>query len=142
MQQEIPLHKRLKELEENELLLATNDLPSSKRLNSKSLKNSKSSGNEDVDQLPLLKKKKNAPTIMRSDRPVKKMRLVNKNEPKFKPIDPRFSDLNGALNYDKFLKSFDFLQEQQEKEVKFLEKKIKKAKNETVKDDLKLNRNK
>ncbi len=49
----------------------------------------------------------------------------------------RFSDLNGKLDYDIFLKSYEFLDAKQEREMKSLEKRIKRTKDETKKTELK-----
>jgi len=79
---------------------------------------------------------KHAPAIMRSDKPVKRARNVP-NFPHITRNDPRFSNLHGKLDQDKFLKSFGFLHDRQEKEARILEKKVKKTKNEDIKATLK-----
>ena len=49
----------------------------------------------------------------------------------------RFSELNGKLDYDIFLQSYNFLDAKQEMEMKKLEKRIKKTKGQDKKTELK-----
>ncbi len=85
---------------------------------------------------PTQKRSKHAPAVMRSNKEVSILR-VQHNVAKTKRFDPRFSDLSGKLNQDKFMESYKFLDENQENEVNHLEKKIKKIKNEKKKLELK-----
>jgi len=80
---------------------------------------------------------KNAPAVMRSDRPVRRLR-DNANNTSRKAIDPRFSDMSGKLQHNKFLQSFSFLDQYQEDEVKKLARAAKKTKSVERKQELKV----
>jgi hypothetical protein len=84
------------------------------------------------------KKSKNAPTEMRSDRPVKRLRMTSEmqiNKRKF--IDPRFVDYSGDLSQKHFAKNFEFIEEMKENELYLLRKKHKKVKDETNRQEIK-----
>jgi predicted metallo-beta-lactamase superfamily hydrolase len=49
----------------------------------------------------------------------------------------RFSDISGKLNHDKFRQSYDFLEQNQEEEIKNYEKIIKQSRAPEVVDHLK-----
>ena len=78
------------------------------------------------------KRNKNAPLEMRSNKPVGRFRQIKLSSSEavgtYKAHDPRFSDLNGRLNTQKFYESYDFLDEYQQSEVVKLEKSLKKYK--------------
>ena len=73
------------------------------------------------------RKNKNAPAEMRSDRPVRRLRINADNSVK-KSRDPRFSSVSGELNERIFNKTYSFLDDYREDEIKKLthvEKKVK-----------------
>jgi hypothetical protein len=72
---------------------------------------------------------------MPSNKPVRRLRVDADNSVK-KTIDPRFSELSGKLNTDIFTKSYQFLDEDQEKEIAVMEKKLAKAKSPHTKEQL------
>merc|ERR1711871_1262563 len=74
---------------------------------------------------------------MSSNRAVKRFRKNPGLSTSFRPHDPRFSELNGKLDYDIFFRSYNFLDTKQEKEMKKLEKSMKKTRSETKKAALK-----
>ena len=100
---------------------------------------------------------KNAPAVMPSNRPVKRLRIdANNVVQQFR--DPRwlcyvyylfaflfaylftyhrFSSISGQLNDEKFAQSYRFLNDYQEKEVEILEKSLKKTKSDVKKDAIK-----
>jgi ribosomal RNA-processing protein 36 len=82
---------------------------------------------------------KNAPAIMKSNKPVGRLRLDPNLKLNSSSRDPRFSDVSGKLDHKKFLDSFAFLNEYQEKEVEMLSKTLKKVKNEEEKEMMKAN---
>jgi hypothetical protein len=93
---------------------------------------------EDDDHNSSGKKNKNAPTEMRSDRPVKRLRMTSEmqiNKRKF--IDPRFVDYSGDLSQKHFAKNFEFIEEMKENELYLLRKKHKKVKDETNRQEIK-----
>merc|ERR1712000_357049 len=79
---------------------------------------------------------KNAPAELPSNKPVRRLR-VDANNTTAKRRDPRFSDLSGRLDTDKFLHSYKFLDEYQEDEIKRLQKTIAKSKSAAVKEEAK-----
>lgn len=67
---------------------------------------------------------KNYPAVVSSKKTVGRFR--DTSQPlRSKARDPRFDDLSGKLNYDRFHQSYNFLEEQQEREVAKLKKKKK-----------------
>ena len=133
----VPLYKRLQQREQEESELAHGNLPSNSKRNRKVEQPREQEDNDEGDnEADRRRKGKHAPTVMRSDRPVKRLRL-NPNLKKEKFNDPRFSDLNGKLNYDKFMHSYQFLEEKQQSELQHLEKKMKKLKDADMKAQLK-----
>jgi hypothetical protein len=89
------------------------------------------------DQNSSGKKSKNAPTEMRSDRPVKRLRMTEMQTNKRKFIDPRFVDYTGDLSQKHYAKNFEFIEEMKENELYLLRKKHKKMKNETDRSEIK-----
>lgn len=83
-----------------------------------------------------VRRDKNAPMIMRSNKQVPILR-PNSFQSHSKFVDPRFSEATGKLDYSKFMKNYQFLDEMQEKEVNEIEKTLKKTKNQSIKQDLK-----
>jgi hypothetical protein len=53
-----------------------------------------------------------------------------------KSVDPRFSELSGKLNTEIFTKSYQFLDEEQEKEIAVMEKKLSKTKSPHTREHL------
>ena len=64
---------------------------------------------------------------MPSNKPVRRLRVDADNSTR-KSVDPRFSELSGKLNTEIFTKSYQFLDEEQEKEIAVMEKKLSKVK--------------
>merc|ERR1711871_224975 len=100
-------------------------------------KKEKNSVNEGQVLKNLKRRNKNAPSVMPSNRAVKRFRENSNLSTGFKPHDPRFSEMNGKLDYDIFLRSYNFLDAKQEMEMKKLEKRIKKTKGQDKKTKLK-----
>jgi ribosomal RNA-processing protein 36 len=73
---------------------------------------------------------KNAPAVMRSDKPVKRLRIDPNLSTNDKSRDPRFSEISGKLDHKKFMDSYAFLDDYQVKEIEVLSKKVKKVKTE------------
>jgi ribosomal RNA-processing protein 36 len=73
------------------------------------------------------KKKKHAPAEMRSDKPVRRLR-IDSNAQKPKVVDPRFLDYTGELSHSHYSKNYEFLDQMRENEVQALSKKLRKSK--------------
>ena len=67
------------------------------------------------------------PAELSSKRPVGRFRQVVNPAQHAKPRDPRFDDLSGTLNEELFDKSYAWLWEQRETEIKSLSRKLRKA---------------
>merc|ERR1719487_578223 len=81
------------------------------------------------------KRSKNAPAEFRSNRPVPILReVIPTSTPKFR--DPRFSDISGSFDADKFHNAYNFLDQHQEQEISSLAKQLKKVKNPEAKEKL------
>jgi ribosomal RNA-processing protein 36 len=79
---------------------------------------------------------KNAPAVMKSNRPVRRLRIdANNTTRKFR--DPRFTEGSGKLDHDKFHQNYAFLDEYQEDEVNALGRALKKTKNVDKREELK-----
>ena len=79
---------------------------------------------------------KNAPAVMKSNRPVRRLRIdANNASRKFR--DPRFTEGSGTLDSDKFHHNYAFLDEYQEDEVNALGRALKKTKNADQREQLK-----
>jgi len=124
---DLPLCERLQIAKERELILSIQNKPS-ERVRRKSKVISTDS--------EISVHHKNAPAEMSSRRPVKRLRDNADNSVK-KFRDPRFMDLHGKLNHEKFLQSYEFLEERQEKEINEITKVLKKVKSEKTKSVLK-----
>ena len=137
---ELPMSVRLSQQEKTETGLATSYEPSHKKqqkrkrhettLNEKSMSSSdlgRVGGGAEKGRKDLKRLSKNSPSVMPSNRPVKRFRLNESLRLKNKAVDPRFSDLHGRLNHDKFLHSYEFLGDRQEDEMKSMEKRLKKV---------------
>mmetsp|Transcript_18270 Transcript_18270/g.18345 ORF Transcript_18270/g.18345 Transcript_18270/m.18345 type:complete len:229 (+) Transcript_18270:59-745(+) len=129
----VPLFQRLQQANHDELLASSSVESSAKRKRMKARFSSKSSDADDhIDSF----KHKHAPTEMPSNRPVKRLRdNVNNSTRKFR--DPRFMELNGKLNHEKFLQAYHFLEDYQQDEMKDLIQQMNKSKSETSKNDIK-----
>jgi len=129
---DIPLYERLQREEEKNQRAAqshSNKPPKKlKKTSSNDRKNSTKEGHK--------KAHKNAPAELPSNKPVRRLR-VDANNTTAKRRDPRFSDLSGRLDTDKFLHSYKFLDEYQEDEIKRLQKTIAKSKSAAVKEEAK-----
>mmetsp|Transcript_25231 Transcript_25231/g.54557 ORF Transcript_25231/g.54557 Transcript_25231/m.54557 type:complete len:273 (+) Transcript_25231:124-942(+) len=82
------------------------------------------------------KRSKNAPAEMRSDKPVRRLRVTGNNSQK-KTEDPRFSDISGKLDEKIFAKNYEFLDEYRDKEIEVLSKSLRKIKGEGKRAELK-----
>ena len=121
----IPLFERLKVLEEEKQLRSYENKP-----NIKPKKHFEKKTDNDG------KKDKNSPAIISSRRQVPILRASSLAKTQ-KHEDPRFSEANGKLNYDKFTSNYAFLDENQQQEVGLLEKRMKKAKSSEKRETLK-----
>ncbi|KAF9168617.1 rRNA biogenesis protein rrp36 [Actinomortierella ambigua] len=78
---------------------------------------------------------KNRPMEVTSKKPVGRFRQVVE-VPTAKRRDPRFDSLSGKLNEDLFERSYDFLKDYQQDEMKKLRELIKKEKNQELKEKM------
>ena len=134
------LEERLRELEKHDAMTASTgkrNTKVNKRKRSHDLStlennnDSDSPGAEDMHRRNKKKKRhKNAPAEMRSNRPVSRFRdNITEQTSTNKFRDPRFSEISGTLDADKFLHSYSFLDKRQEEEVAKMTKTLKKVKN-------------
>lgn len=79
---------------------------------------------------------KNAPAVMKSNRPVRRLRIDADNTAR-KFRDPRFVEGSGTLDHDKFHQNYAFLDKYQEDEVAELGRAMKKVKNPEQRETLK-----
>lgn len=125
----IPLAQRLEMAVQKEDSMSFGSIKRTE-LNKVKKRNARNDKNTAQDTAP--KRNKNAPLEMRSNKPVGRFRQISLNSSEavgtYKPHDPRFSDLNGRLNSQRFYESYDFLDEYQQSEVAKLEKALKKCK--------------
>jgi ribosomal RNA-processing protein 36 len=125
----IPLAQRLEMAAQKEDSMSFGSIKRTE-LNKVKKRNARNDKNTAQDAAP--KRNKNAPLEMRSNKPVGRFRQISLNSSEavgtYKPHDPRFSDLNGRLNSQRFYESYDFLDEYQQNEVAKLEKALKKCK--------------
>lgn len=78
---------------------------------------------------------KNAPAVMPSNKPVKRLRVdASATTREFR--DPRFSSVSGQLDQEKFLQAYNFLDEHQAAEVDRLGRAMKKTKSVARKESL------
>jgi hypothetical protein len=146
---DMPLYERLQLLAEREIQKSSSNkrgdsiIGNRKRLRHKKRVNAEPNNdeNKDDDNEPKMGKNggrshKNAPAVQMSNRPVRRLR-DNSIAKQPKSLDPRFSELNGKLNHDKFLQSFSFLDKYQEDEVSKLSRTMQKSKSMERKADLK-----
>lgn len=94
-------------------------------------------GEDDMARDSLKRASKSAPAVMRSDRPVKRLRLDPNLQLHAKTRDPRFNEISGKLNHRKFMDSYAFLGEYQEKEAEGLGRQLRGAKDEGARAALK-----
>ncbi len=127
---DLPLAQRLELISQKEDSMSYGSIKRTElnKVKKRNMRNDKSTANDAVAP----KRNKNAPLEMRSNKPVGRFRQIKLNSSEavgtYKPHDPRFSDLNGRLNTQKFYESYDFLDEYQQSEVVKLEKSLKKFK--------------
>jgi ribosomal RNA-processing protein 36 len=133
----IPLYERLqKQIEEESLSNSNRDTQTDRRQDARR-KRDRSEQSDSIDgKVSLKRANKNAPSEMRSDRPVRRLRVTANNSVK-KSLDPRFTDFSGALNEQLFSKNYSFLDEYRDSEIKILSKAIKSTKGEDEKAELK-----
>lgn len=132
----LPLNERLKMMQES------NKLNSFHSINTRKIKQARPnrSDEESTSTSSNLKRlNKNAPAVMSSNRAVPILRSESLyNITKVKSVDPRFSSASaGTLDYDKFVNDYKFLDEMQQVEISKLDKKMKKMKNEELKETVK-----
>ena len=126
----IPLFERLQRQAEEEESLAIGNNGVQDGYRNRHRKRLKSEqGDGDSDKVSLKRVNKNAPAVMRSDRPVRRLRVTGNNAVK-KPLDPRFTDYSGTLKERIFSKNYSFLDDYREDEINILSKAMK-----TIKDD-------
>lgn len=131
------LAERLKRRDEMELSRAFNNESNTRKKNRRSPRMSDNFDDEAPEERSTLKRaNKHAPAVMRSNRPVKRLRVDPNLAIHSKARDPRFSDISGKLNHRKFMDAYGFLNDYQEKEVEQLAHQVKKTKNEEVKQEL------
>ena len=132
----IPLYERLQKQIEEESLSNSNGDTQERRQDARRKRN-RSEQSDSIDgKAPLKRANKNAPSEMRSDRPVRRLRVTANNSVK-KSLDPRFTDFSGALNEQLFSKNYSFLDEYRDSEIKILSKAVKSTKGEDEKAELK-----
>jgi len=142
----VPLFQRLNALESSRVEMASstrsgnNSARKKMKLERKALRESSSSSGSDGDGQPR-KKSKNAPAELKSNRPVRRLR-VDPNAAPPKHSDPRFSDLNGKLSYNKFYAGYQFLDGYQEDEINKMQRVNKKIKSVSTKEMLRTEINK
>ena len=79
---------------------------------------------------------KNAPAVMKSNKPVRRLRIDADNTTR-KSRDPRFAEGSGDLSHDKFLQAYSFLDKYQEDEIDSISQSMKKISNPEDKEVLK-----
>jgi ribosomal RNA-processing protein 36 len=79
---------------------------------------------------------KNAPAVMKSNKPVRRLRIDADNTTR-KSRDPRFAEGSGNLSHDKFLQAYSFLDKYQEDEITSIAQSMKKVRNDEDKEILK-----
>ena len=132
----IPLYERLqKQMEEESLANSNVDIQDRRRDTRRKRDRSEQSDSME-GKVSLKRANKNAPSEMRSDRPVRRLRVTANNSVK-KSLDPRFTDFSGSLNEQLFSKNYSFLDEYRDSEIKILSKAIKTTKGEDAKAELK-----
>jgi ribosomal RNA-processing protein 36 len=133
----IPLYERLQKQIKEESLSNSNGNTQDRRRDARRKRDrSEQSDSIDDGKASLKRANKNAPSEMRSDRPVRRLRVTANNSVK-KSLDPRFTDFSGALNEQLFSKNYSFLDEYRDSEIKILSKALKSSKGEDEKAELK-----
>eukprot|EP01031_Cornospumella_fuschlensis_P038796 gene38796-47181_t len=127
----VPLYKLLAKQQKS---IPSDDHPDSHR-RPKKIKRSREDANLRGDE-EKKKKNKRAPTEMRSDRPVRRLRVDADNSVR-KSIDPRFVDYTGELNQKIYAKNYSFLEDYREKEIQQLSVALKRAKGTGREDEIK-----
>ena len=145
-EEEVPLWKRINQLNEEELVESS----STGSHTTGKLKRKRTTTADDgmvtnerpkkpswmKDEKIVGRENKNAPAVMKSNRPVRRLRIdANNSARKFR--DPRFVEGSGTLDEDRFHQNYAFLDKYQEDEVNELTRAMKKSKNPTVKDKIK-----
>jgi len=138
----VPLYQLIRERQQKQKS-ATQLPPTTNRTKKlkKIIHKSSESGSDSEKSSDEGRKRKNAPAEMRSDRPVKRLRIDADNS-KRKFLDPRFMDYTGELSSKHYLNNYQFIEDIKEKELETITKKYKKLKNETMKQELKQEMNK
>jgi len=133
----MPLYERLQKQLEEESLANSNGAIQERRRETRRKRDSSEQKGDSIDgKVSLKRANKNAPSEMRSDRPVRRLRVTANNSVK-KSLDPRFNDFSGALNEQLFSKNYSFLDEYRDSEIKILSKAMKTTKSEDEKAELK-----
>ena len=144
-EEEVPLWKRINQINEEELVESS----STGSHTTGKLKRKRSTTDDGIetnerpkkpswmkDEKIVGRENKNAPAVMKSNRPVRRLRIdANNTTRKFR--DPRFVEGSGTLDEDRFHQNYAFLDKYQEDEVNELSRALKKTKNPTDKDQIK-----
>lgn len=139
---EVPLWQRLSSLEDEEVeeSSSTSKIPtkSTKRKKSRDIQDEKSKfmTEDKKSSLKEGRSNKNAPAVMKSNKPVRRLRIDADNTTR-KSRDPRFAEGSGEYKPDKFLQAYQFLDKYQEDEIAVLTKSLKKQHNPEEKEELK-----
>ena len=139
---DLPLWQRLELLASRELeeSSSTVKIPTkiSKRRRIRNIENEKSImlAKEKKSSVKEGRSNKNAPAVMKSNKPVRRLRIDADNTTR-KSRDPRFAEGSGNLSHDKFLQAYSFLDKYQEDEIATMTKSLPKVKNPEDKEVLK-----
>ena len=140
----LPLYQRLLLKEEQAKQEASNHIDSevkskrNKRNSSELRPGNKEEDFKEENFTTKKKKKKASPAELRSDRPVRRLRVDADNTNRQNSFrDPRFGDdVSGKLDQRKFIKNYDFLDEYRQDEIQKMTKVLKKVKNSEKKNEL------
>ena len=139
---EMPLWKRLNLLASREIDEASTmvKIPTKISMRKKSIDIQDEKSKMIANNKKSLKKEgrsnKNAPAVMKSNKPVRRLRIDADNTTR-KSRDPRFAEGSGNLSHDKFLQAYSFLDKYQEDEITSIAQSLKKVRNDDDKEVLK-----
>lgn len=139
---DMPLWKRLNLLasRENDEAFTTVKIPTKISMRKKAIDIQDEKSKMVANNKKSLKKEgrsnKNAPAVMKSNKPVRRLRIDADNTTR-KSRDPRFAEGSGSLSHDKFLQAYSFLDKYQEDEITSIAQSMKKVRNDEDKEILK-----
>lgn len=139
---QMPLWKRLDILSNQELKIASTVIKpsttSSTKKFTRDIQDQKSHSMADSKKTDRIdgRTNKNAPAVMKSNKPVRRLRIDADNTTR-KSRDPRFAEGSGDLSHDKFLQAYSFLDKYQEDEIDSISQSMKKINNPEDKEVLK-----